>query len=134
LGVSFENSFDQKEKIKEMRTKLEKQVAVGIWLQFIGHFIEVLGLYELLQLNEDLISEGDVQIASGSFIGTIGHLLEAIAVSSQIFTNDKNQKLNEQKLAVTGDSLVSLGAAIEVSGGLEILKEEETGHSTRLVP
>ncbi|WP_018662817.1 hypothetical protein [Heyndrickxia acidiproducens] len=128
-----ENMVDQEEKNEELIIKLKKQVAVGVWLQFTGHLIELLGLYELLQLNGE-ISEGDIQIVSGSLIGTIGDLVEAIAVTSQILTKDKERLIDEQKLAITGDSLVSLGSAFEAIGGMKVLEKEKAGQHTRLVP
>ena len=56
-----------------------------------------------------------------------------IFLSARISETDKMKLLEEQKIAIAGDFLVSLGSAIEVIGGLEVL-EEESVKTGRLVP
>lgn len=113
--------------------ELEKQVSLGLWIQVIGQIIEVKGLSGLIQIENDANTKGEQQILAGVWIKTIGQLLEAISVSAQIRETDKIKLLEEQNIAITGDLLVSLGAAIEVMGGLEVLKEEKEDISL-LVP
>lgn len=103
---------------------LEKQVALGLWIQVLGNIIELTGLSGLLQIEEDRNPIGEQQILTGVSIKTIGQILEAISVSSQIRETDKIKLLEEQKIAIAGDLLVSLGSAFEVIGGLQVLEEE----------
>lgn len=111
--------------------ELEKEVVLGLWIQVIGQIIEVKGLSGLFEENENSI--GEQQILTGVWIRTIGQILEAISVSSQIGEEDLIKLLQEQKLAITGDLLVAIGAAFEVLGGIHVL-EEETVKIPRIVP
>jgi SNF family Na+-dependent transporter len=86
-----------------------------------------------LQIEEDANTIGEHQILTGVWIRTIGQILEAISVSSQIRETDKRQLLKEQKIAIAGDLLVSLGSAFEVIGGLQVI-EEEPIKIPRIVP
>lgn len=113
--------------------ELEKEVALGLWIQVIGQIIEIKGLTGLLHIENDTDSMGEQQILTGVWIKTIGQIVEAISVSMQISETDIIKLLQEQKLAITGDLLVSIGAAYEVSGGIHVL-EEETAESTRIIP
>lgn len=113
--------------------QLEKQVSLGLWIQVIGQIIEFKGLSDLLQIEEDTNQTGEKQILNGVFIRTIGQILEAISVSNQIRETDKVRLIEEQKIAITGDSLVAIGSVLEVIGGLLVL-EEETGNFSFLVP
>lgn len=113
--------------------ELEKEVELGLWIQVIGQFIEIKGLSGLLHLEEDGDKTGEQQILTGSLIRTIGQILEAISVSSQIRETDLIKRLQEQKLAITGDFLVSLGSAYEVAGGIHVL-QEEANEIPRIVP
>jgi hypothetical protein len=114
--------------------ELEKEVALGLWIQVIGQIIEIRGLTGLLNIETDTDSVGERQILSGVWIKTIGQLLEAVSVSSQIGEKDTIKLLQEQKVAITGDFLVSIGAAIEVLGGIRTLEEEETVKTPRIIP
>ncbi|WP_423797999.1 hypothetical protein [Neobacillus sp. SAB-20_R2A] len=120
------------EKSKEIK-KLEKEVALGLWIQVIGQLIELKGLTGLYHLEEDSNKVGEQQILTGVWIRTIGQLLEAISVSGQINETDLIKLLQEQKLAITGDMLVSIGSAYEVIGGINVL-EEESIKPTIIVP
>ncbi|MGZ4159802.1 MAG: hypothetical protein ACXVNF_03235 [Neobacillus sp.] len=120
---------DKKSKILE----LEKEVAIGLWIQVIGQIIEVKGLSGLLYIEEDANTIGEQQILTGAWIRTIGQILEAISVSGQIGETDLIKLLQEQKLAITGDLLVSIGSAYEVIGGIHVLGEE-TVKTPRIVP
>lgn len=120
------------EKSKEIK-KLEKEVALGLWIQVIGQLIELKGLTGLYHLEEDQNKVGEQQILTGVWIRTIGQLLEAISVSGQINETDLIKLLQEQKLAITGDMLVSIGSAYEVIGGINVL-EEESIKPTIIVP
>ncbi|MEH7115181.1 hypothetical protein V7124_22890, partial [Neobacillus niacini] len=113
---------------------LEKEVALGLWIQVIGQIIEIKGLTGLLNIENDTNSVGDRQILTGVWIKTIGQLLEAVSVSSQIGEKDVIKLLQEQKVAITGDFLVSIGAAYEVLGGIRTLEEEETVKTPRIIP
>lgn len=112
---------------------LEKEVALGLWIQVIGQIIELKGLSGLLKIEEDANSTGEQQIVTGVWIRTIGQILEAISVSKQLNEIDKLKLIEEQKIAITGDLLVSLGSAIEVFGGLTVI-EEETVKLPRIIP
>jgi hypothetical protein len=90
-------------------------------------------LADLLQVEEDTNITGEKQILNGVFIRTIGQILEAISVSNQIRETDQVRLIEEQKIAITGDSLVAIGSVLEVIGGLMVL-EEETGNISFLVP
>jgi hypothetical protein len=112
---------------------LEKQVSLGLWIQVIGQIIEFKGLSDLLHIEEDSNPTGEKQILNGVFIRTIGQILEAISVSNQIRETDKARLIEEQKMAIAGDSLVAIGSALEVIGGLLVL-EEETDNISFLIP
>ncbi|WP_428908586.1 hypothetical protein [Niallia sp. Krafla_26] len=114
--------------------ELEKEVALGLWIQVIGQIIELKGLTELLNIENDIDSIGERQILTGVWIKTIGQLLEAVSVSSQIGEEDIIKLLQEQKVAITGDFLVSIGSAYEVFGGIRTLKEEEVDQISRIIP
>ncbi|MDQ1145717.1 hypothetical protein QE429_002544 [Bacillus sp. SORGH_AS 510] len=51
-------------------------------------------------------------------------MLEAVSVSKQLGETDLLKLIPQQKLAITGDLLVSIGSGYEVVGGLNILEEE----------
>lgn len=121
MNKNSKNNNDQKNNLIK---KLEKEVALGLWIQVIGQLIELKGLSGIFQLEEDPNPVGEQQILTGVWIRTIGQLLEAISVSRQINETDLIKLLQEQKLAITGDFLVSIGAAIEVVGGIHVLEEE----------
>lgn len=113
--------------------ELEKQVAYGLWIQVIGQLVELNALSGLLQLVEDTNTVGERQILFGVGLRTIGQIMEAISVSYQINETDKTKLIEEQKFAIAGDSLVAIGSAIEVNGGLNVLREE-AGKVSLLVP
>lgn len=111
----------------------EKVVELGLWTQVIGQFIEIKGLSGLLSLEKDESVAGEQQILTGVWIKTIGQILEAISVSKQIRETDIIKRLEEQKVAITGDLLVAIGAALEVDGGIRVLREEKA-ETQRIVP
>jgi hypothetical protein len=127
------NTKDFTDKKSSKILELEKEVAFGLWIQVIGQIIEVKGLSELLHIKEDANTIGEQQILTGVWIRTIGQILEAISVSGQLGETDIIKLLQEQKLAITGDLLVSIGSAYEVIGGIHVL-EEETVKTPRIVP
>jgi hypothetical protein len=118
------NRKDSNHKKSKESLKLEKEVALGLWIQVIGQIIEIKGLTGLLQVENDTSSIGEQQILTGVWIKTIGQILEAMSVTSQISETDIIKLLQEQKVAITGDLLVSIGAAYEVIGGIHVLEEE----------
>lgn len=124
--------FNDKKKIKIL--KLEEEVELGLWIQVIGQIIEVKGLSGLFHHEKDTNSTGEQQLLMGAYIRTIGQILEAIAVSSQIGETDIIKRLREQQLAITGDLLVSIGSAFEVSGGIQVLQEETAENASSIVP
>jgi hypothetical protein len=113
--------------------QLEKQVSLGLWIQVIGQIIEFKGLSDLLLIEDDTNTTGEKQILNGVFIRTIGQILEAISVSNQIRETDQVRLIEEQKIAIAGDSLVAIGSLLEVIGGLMVL-DEETDNISFLVP
>jgi hypothetical protein len=123
--------FDNKKSKKVL--ELEKEVALGLWIQVIGQIVEIKGLSGLLHIENDTDSIGEQQILTGVWIKTIGQILEAISVTMQISETDIIKLLQEQKLAITGDLLASIGAAYEVIGGIHVL-EEETVEVARIIP
>lgn len=127
------NKKDFSDKKNNKILELENQVAYGLWIQSIGNIIELTGLSGLLKIEDDSNTIGEQNILTGVWIKTIGQILEAISFSSQIRETDKIKLLEVQKIAIAGDLLVSLGSAIDVIGGLQVL-EEETGKISRLVP
>ena len=131
------NKSNNREEFSDQKSKeileLEKEVALGLWIQVIGQIIEIKGLSGLLHIEENGSSSGEQQILTGVWIKTIGQILEAISVSSQISETDLIKRLQEQKLAITGDFLVAIGAAYEVFGGIRVL-EEEADEIPRIVP
>ena len=127
------NRQDFSNKKSKKILELEKEVALGLWIQVIGQIIEIKGLSGLLHIENDTNSIGEQQILTGAWIKTIGQILEAISVSSQISETDIIKLLQEQKLAITGDLLVSIGSAYEVIGGIHVL-EEETVEIPRIIP
>lgn len=124
---------DSTEKKSKQISRLEKEVALGLWIQVIGQIIEIKGLSGLLHMEEDANTMGEQQILTGVWIKAIGQILEAVSVSSQIGETDLIKLLQEQKLAITGDLLVAIGSAYEVIGGIHVL-EEETDKIPRIVP
>jgi hypothetical protein len=132
MEMSKETSSEQEIKEKKI-LQLENEVALGLWIQVIGQFIEIKGLSGLYVLEEDPFKMGEQQILTGAWVRTIGQLLEALSVQSQIGETDKMKLLLEQKIAITGDFLVSVGSAYEVLGGLKVL-EEESVKLPRIVP
>lgn len=112
---------------------LEKEVAFGLWTQVVGQIIELKGLSELIEVENNQNSLGEREILTGVWIRTIGQIIEAISVSTQLRETNKARLIEEQKFAIAGDFLVSIGAAIEVIGGVHVLQEEE-GKKQFLVP
>ncbi|MFF2445630.1 hypothetical protein ACFVSW_00920 [Neobacillus sp. NPDC058068] len=110
--------------------QLEKEVSFGLWVQVLGQIIELKGLSELFHLEEDANAIGEKQILTGVWIRTIGQILEAVSVSRQLRETDLVKLIQEQKLAITGDLLVSIGSAYEVIGGIHVLEEE----SAKIIP
>ncbi|WP_206763779.1 hypothetical protein [Cytobacillus firmus] len=74
------------------------------------------------------------KILNGVWLQTIGHILIAISVSRQIRETDKIKLLEEQKTAIVGDFLVSLGAALEGIGGLQAMEEGISNNIYSIVP
>ena len=127
------NRKDARNNKSQKVLELEKEVAFGLWIQVIGQFIEIKGLTGLLHIEDDTNSIGEQQILTGVWIKTIGQLLEAISVTKQISETDILKILQEQKIAITGDLLVAIGATYEVFGGVHVL-EEETVQTPRIIP
>jgi hypothetical protein len=127
------NRKDFNNKKSKKVLELEKEVALGLWIQVIGQIVEIKGLSGLLHAENDTSSIGEQQILTGVWIKTLGQILEAISVSNQISETDIIKLIQEQKRAITGDLLVSIGAAYEVFGGIHAL-EEETVETPRIIP
>lgn len=118
----YSKSFSDKKTKKILA--LEKEVAFGLWIQVVGQIIELIALTELLHLREDENTLGEEQILTGVWIRTIGQMLEAVSVSKQLKETDLIKLIQQQKLAITGDLLVSIGSGYEVIGGIHVLGEE----------
>jgi hypothetical protein len=123
------SSFEKSSKI----VALEKEIAFGLWIQVVGQIIELIALSELLQVQEDDNILGEEQILTGVWLRTIGQIIEAVSVSKQIKETDLLKRIQQQKLAIAGDFLVSVGAGYEVVGGIHVL-EEEIVTTPRIVP
>lgn len=128
------NGNNRKDLDNKKKIELEKEVALGLWIQVIGQIIEINGLTGLLNIENDTDLVGERQILTGVWIKTIGQLLEAVSVSSQIGEKDIIKLLQEQKVAITGDFLVSIGAIYEVLGGIRTLEEEGAVKTPRIIP
>lgn len=121
------------DKESQKMLELEKEVALGLWIQVIGQLIEIKGLSGLLYMEKDESLMGEQQILTGVWIKVIGQILEAVSVSKQIGETDIIKRLKEQEVAILGDLLASIGSAYEAYGGVHVLKEE-TAESPRIVP
>ena len=131
-----QNTSKNKKEFSEKNNKiieLEKEVELGLWIQVLGQIIEIKGLSGLLHLENDSDITGEQQILTGVWIKTIGQILEALSVSSQIRETDIIKIRQEQKVAITGDLLASIGAAYEAIGGIRVLEEERV-KTPRIIP
>jgi hypothetical protein len=75
-----ENINNNHEENRDLILKLDKQVALGLWIQVIGQVIESTALSQLLVLNGDPSDpnlKDEETIVLGSWMQTIGQLLEA---------------------------------------------------------
>ncbi|GLY09672.1 hypothetical protein ACP2W0_17405 [Pseudobacillus badius] len=129
----MKNKTTEKQKSEKILA-LEKEVALGLWVQVIGQLIEIKGLSGLLYAEDQTDSIGEQQVLAAVWIRTIGQILEAVSVSSQINETDVNRLQQEQKLAITGDLLTAIGAAYEVAGGVRVLEEEAVTARSRIIP
>ena len=128
------NQSDKKtDKKSDEVYKLEIEVILGLWIQFIGQLIELRALTALLELDDNPNQIGEKQILTGVWIRTIGQLLEAVSVTYQLNETDITKLIQEQKYAILGDFLTSIGAAYEVVGGLNAIEEEKNDGLT-LIP
>ncbi|RLQ94272.1 hypothetical protein [Falsibacillus albus] len=130
---SSKNQMDDEANHEKRILALERQVALGLWIQSLGQLIEINGLSGLLQMEEDMDSSGEKTILAGNWVKFTGILTEALSVSKQIGETDKSKLIKEQEAAITGDLLAALGSLIEVFGGVEVLQEEKE-NITFLVP
>lgn len=108
---------------EELIIKLEKQIAIGVWIQAVGQLIELVSLYRLNLISDEEDPAIERQFLAGASLQTIGTLLEAIGVTEEIGLDSDKINLGAQKLAVTGDWLQGLGAILEAVGGSEIIRE-----------
>ncbi|MGG3468132.1 hypothetical protein ABES02_11700 [Neobacillus pocheonensis] len=122
MGKNNENEqvFSEKE---EAIIKLEKQVAMGVWIQAVGQLIELVSLYRLYLISDEEEPIVEKQILTGASLQTLGTFLEAIGVTEEIGIDSAEVSIGAQKLAVTGDWIQALGAILEAAGGSEIIKE-----------
>ncbi|MBM7694641.1 hypothetical protein JOC77_004116 [Peribacillus deserti] len=128
--IKDEEKLKERKKIED---ELEKKVVLGLWLQLVGSVIEAIALSDLLKISKDPDNPGENQVVAGVWIQTIGQILETISVTNQIFITDKQELINQQKVAITADILNSLGAAIEAAGGIKVVTEEEQDTVTFIV-
>jgi hypothetical protein len=127
-----ENINNNHEENRDLILKLDKQVALGLWIQVIGQVIESTALSQLLVLNGDPSDpnlKDEETIVLGSWMQTIGQLLEAIGVSEQIPVKNGTEEIDiitaGQKIAIAGDWLQGFGALLEAIAGTNILTKEQ---------
>lgn len=124
----MKEEFDQmgKKDKTEAILELEKQIAAAVWLQAIGQAAEAVLFSKLLTLKNESGPENDGKrkIEAGLWIQTIGQTMEAIGVSSELSTPVALLS-TAPRMIITGDLLQSAGAAIEASGGIEVLAVRE---------
>ncbi|WP_223591846.1 hypothetical protein [Neobacillus bataviensis] len=108
---------------EEVIIKLEKQIAIGVWIQAVGQLIELVSLYRLNLISDEEEPMIEKQFLTGASLQTIGTFLEAIGVTEEIGIDSSEISLGAQKLAVTGDWLQALGTILEAVTGSEIIKE-----------
>lgn len=110
--------------LEQKRLNIEKQIALGVWIQVIGATIEFLGIAKLRETSDNPDSIPEKEVLSGAGIQALGTFFEAIGVSGQLIENDNKLKIEAQKLAITGDWLQAIGAALEATGGTGEFVEE----------
>lgn len=105
---------------EELIAALEEQIAATQWIQSAAVLYEAILLTQLYFL-ENHNNDGENKILAGIWVQTIGQFTEALGVTKEIRTTDKYSIFKAQKMAVTGDWLQSLGAALQGLGGEEAL-------------
>lgn len=128
------NDNEKNNDVENERIAIEKQLAFGIWVQAVGQVMELVGLIRLSLLDEDLGTVAMTEVLSGASIQTIGTFFEAIGVSNQISNPDNESRFDAQVLAVTGDWLQSVGAALEAMGGSDEILIEQQQNGRLFVP
>lgn len=111
------------QEVEELKVKLEKQIAVTIWIQTIGVLMEAVLLQRLNALSQENI-EGETEALAGSWIQLIGLVAEAVGVTQQAFEPSLPITFEGQRVAIAGNWLQSIGAALEAIGGEKILLGE----------
>ena len=111
---------------KELINQLEKQVAIAVWIQFIGEIMEVLYLSKIMLISEEVrTNANERQELLASWVGTIGTFLESIGTTTQVLTSDENIQLEAGVLSSLGDWISVIGAIIDAHAGTQILIEEK---------
>ena len=110
----------------EKLNDIKKQLVDVAWIHVIVQIYEGILFTQLVQLSPE--SEGESIILTGVWVKAIGYIVEAIAVSNQI--NDTPDRLYWLNLAVTGDSIQTIGASLETAGGLQVISEEVNSPTT----
>ncbi|WP_059173843.1 hypothetical protein [Bacillus sp. FJAT-27445] len=73
-------------------------------------------------------------MAKGVLIQMFGQITESIGVTKEITRQAPGILPEAQSIAITGDWLQSLGAAIEAMGGEMVLTEEKQSGRPKFVP
>ncbi|WP_053365898.1 DUF6944 family repetitive protein [Bacillus sp. FJAT-27245] len=126
-----EKNVREKE-LEELKLTLEKQIAISIWIQAIGQIMEAILVLKLLAISEK--TEGEQTLATGVVIQMVGQIVESIGVTKEITQQAPGVLPEAQRIAITGDWLQSIGAAIEAIGGEMVLTEEQQAGRTGFVP
>ncbi|WP_409275170.1 DUF6944 family repetitive protein [Neobacillus sp. SCS-31] len=126
-----EKSVQEKE-LEALKLTLEKQIAISIWIQAIGQIMEAILVLKLLALSEK--TEGEQTLATGVVIQMIGQIVESIGVTKEVTLRAPSVLPEAQRIAITGDWLQSIGAAIEAIGGEMVINEEQQAGRPGFVP
>ncbi|MFA9456665.1 hypothetical protein ACERJO_07795 [Halalkalibacter sp. AB-rgal2] len=130
-----------KESINELQTKLNKvnngeklalssaesKVLTGVWVQFVGTFIEAMGTTEELQeLKEEEDQEAillERQAVVAIWLQTIGSGLSAFGYSLEV-SRDEEKEIQGRKLGIIGSWFEAYGLAVEAIVETALLKAD----------
>ncbi|CAG9621840.1 hypothetical protein [Sutcliffiella rhizosphaerae] len=108
------------ERDREIRG-LERQLSNVLWIQLIMVIYEAILVTQLANLNYE--SEGEKIVAAGVWTRVIGLFTEAASFSQQI--NSSGDTSYWKKLIITGVSIQSFGSAVEATGDVRTLQEDQ---------
>lgn len=131
-AVKPKETKSHKKELEDLKLSLERQIAVTIWIQAIGQIMEAILVMKLLSISEK--TEGEQTLATGVVIQMIGQIVESIGVTKEVTKRAPGVLPEAQGIAITGDWLQSIGAAIEAIGGEMVLEDELQGGRPEFVP